>query len=351
MTLTRATPGKPLRIPAGAYNAFCDAAEEFQRNGYRTGARDSSGGGNRSALIVSVSNGTGSLINQFKAITADYGVEEVLTIDGSAYAVASSPILKVSSFYRDTDDTNPHLMIAQEPINVGEIGTACIRGVCIAEVDIQSLDHRYAILPTGQNYLRSAFEGPVRILQRQTETLEVQACLVDLMQSLSSVPIFATGAVGSGSTQNWKDAVSFSHSLADPSAIYEVLSLELPAYGLYEIDLRVNCNVSASTQANINMTVVVEDESFNRRGIGPTSPAATRVVAETRIIPTSPPHTINLSGSWSHRWIENLPGGTSPTTVNPTDVPTIRVELSGNTATITGHASLTVTPAVLRENG
>lgn len=176
---TRAIEGRPVRIPAAAYNAWCAAAEANERSGHRSGGADGSMGPH--ALRVRVKNATGEQLAAFATVAAAEDTAAALTITGNEYAVTAGPLLRVTDAELD-DNPRPHLVVLQEPIPDGEVGWGVIRGVCVARVDVGNALHRYADLPSTGAKLRSAVQGRVRILQGEAGGAGERLCLVDVSQ-------------------------------------------------------------------------------------------------------------------------------------------------------------------------
>lgn len=184
MKLTRIKAGEKFVVREGAYNAFCDVAEANAPNIGAAGGRGTASGTAGPALTVQVKNNTGVQLEAFETFCADHnltGQSGQLTIDGNEYAVGASPIVCIGSADRESDQVQ--LLITLEPIPIGEIGRAVIRGLCIATVDIVSTSHLYADLPSTGSILRSGNGGRVRILQLEESATGEQYCLVDLIQS------------------------------------------------------------------------------------------------------------------------------------------------------------------------
>jgi hypothetical protein len=57
-----------------------------------------------------------------------------------------------------------------EPVKQGDIGPACVAGVCIVHVDVQDEDHEYADIADGRYRLATSDSGTARILWKEGGT-------------------------------------------------------------------------------------------------------------------------------------------------------------------------------------
>lgn len=343
-TLTRFKEGDPLNIPVGAYNAFCDVAEFHMRQGRRIGTPATTAIPNGPALFVRFKNETGAAIQPFRALSADYDLDEVLTIEGDEHTVSGAPILKVSTQDLDDDDSTPQILITQEQVADDEFGMACIRGVCVAKVNVDSLEHRYAYLPDGETILRSAFEGPVRILQRPTTDLELQSCLVDVVQHYTATTAYSITTTGASPYQNGNGKV-YSITLA-ASATDESIALTIPGGNYYDVDFRINGYASAyTTSGSVTVDLYLYDEASSFVGtllsFGGSNP--NKYAARTISIPTSPATLLNLTEQFSFRRTILLPSGLAGSATGDATIKVRFLSQYGASVTVDGHCSLTAT--------
>jgi len=156
--------GDPLVIPAGAYNAFIDAAEDCrhrQRN-YLQEARAAV----RQDGVVLVKNNSGADRQRF----------EVLGIDGPLYSPTDNPdAFKNTVVLKGIIPTEAahqgRFVVLLEPVAAGALGRAKISGVCPAQIYIVSEGHACADVENNQPArLRSCNAGAAAILWKESGT-------------------------------------------------------------------------------------------------------------------------------------------------------------------------------------
>jgi hypothetical protein len=140
--LRKVAPGETLRIPAGAYNAFIDAAVDFQRRQREQGSQ---------AKDVQQIPGTVYIRNDSGADRARY---EVLGVSGRLF-----PIEGTDGSFRDatavtgvvpTESSHKgRFVILVEPITAGRVGRALAVGVCPVMLSISDPTHLYADVADG----------------------------------------------------------------------------------------------------------------------------------------------------------------------------------------------------------
>ena len=154
--------GQPLAIPAEAYNAFIDAASDFQSR-QRSRTQDAKQGF-RQTGIVRLKNESGSDRDRFA----------VLGVDGPII----SPDDNLDSFRNEvtlvgvvpaSEDHTGRYAILLEPIRTGGIGSAVVAGVAIVKVDVKEECHAFAEIAGGQTtHLQSGTKGSAVILWKET---------------------------------------------------------------------------------------------------------------------------------------------------------------------------------------
>lgn len=162
--LRKVKSGDLLRIPAGTYNAFVNAAEDFRAR-QRSQGREAQAG-HVSSGIVLVRNNSGSDCDRFG----------VLGIDGPIINPADNE--QAFKNRRALKGVTPAIashfgkfVICLEPIANGKIGQAMVSGVCVVKVSVQNASDRYADVENGQLLrLKSGPIGAAVILWHETGT-------------------------------------------------------------------------------------------------------------------------------------------------------------------------------------
>jgi hypothetical protein len=156
--LRKVKPGELLTIPASAYNAFVDAALDYQGRMLNLEKTGMAAGQNGNLIVVKNNSG------------ADRDRFQILGID----SVVISPTDNLQQFQNRpaivgvTPNVNDHrgkFMILAEPIKSGQLGLAWIAGVCPVQVYFLSENHRYAdVGGGGSSCLSSGDSGVAQIL-------------------------------------------------------------------------------------------------------------------------------------------------------------------------------------------
>lgn len=158
--------GEPLRIPAPAYNAFIDAAHVARRIDPDS-FRDSALPGAHEHLVL-VRNDSGEDLPRFGILGIAGPIitpgEDGNTDEFKRRATIAGAAITI------TDEYIGRFVVAREPIPIGRIGLAVIRGVTPAIVNIVSDEHTHADTYPDEQHLRSGFTGAARILWKEEET-------------------------------------------------------------------------------------------------------------------------------------------------------------------------------------
>jgi len=178
----RARPGEKLKLSATAWNACLDAAEAHKRG------QPGMGGGPiqfRQADIVLVKNASGSDVSRFEVLGID-GV--IVTPDDSLIEFQNQVALR--GITPDKDDHAGKFVICLDPIADGKIGRAWVSGVCLVQVSIADVNHRFCdVLDADRGKLLSSANGSARILYKQNAELGVAWCVVRMGDGGDSVRI------------------------------------------------------------------------------------------------------------------------------------------------------------------
>lgn len=161
--------GELLRIPAGAYNAFVDAAlrDRDQALSMRTGGSSASS----DAGVVHVRNDSGGDLSRF----------QVLGIDSPVIAPSDDELtflnqVIVSGVTPDVDLHTNLFVVLLDSLGDGKIGRAVLSGLCPVVVDVSDEAHLYADVTDAQSgYLTSGTTGAAQILWKESGTGPVWA--------------------------------------------------------------------------------------------------------------------------------------------------------------------------------
>jgi hypothetical protein len=177
--------GDPLQIPARAYNAFIDAAHDFQQ---RTRGLDSGASpGSRSTDIIRVRNDSGGDRQRFEILGIG---DPIITPTDNVEAFKNQV-----AFVGETPAVPDHLgrfVILLEPIADGKIGQALVAGVCPVMLDVPDEDHPYRaaeVIDGDATALTVGLAGSATILWRESGTGTKWA--VVRLGNLDSLPPFA----------------------------------------------------------------------------------------------------------------------------------------------------------------
>lgn len=158
--------GDSLVIPARAYNAFIDAADDFRRRTAHIGQQVTPG--YRQATIVLVRNDSGSDLSRFAVL----GVEEPV-ISPSASLDNFKNRVALAGTTPALPDHFGRFVITLEPIRSGALGLAFAAGVCPVQVNVDDDDeqNRLADVADGATgHLRAGLYGSAAILWREGGT-------------------------------------------------------------------------------------------------------------------------------------------------------------------------------------
>jgi len=155
--------GDPLCISATTFNTFVDAARDFLSRRQGTGGRPSQSF--RQTGIVLLQNDSGADAPRFAALGIDSPViDPGDNEDEFTSRVALSGVTPVAGTHEGL------FAVCLEPIADGEIGRACVSGVCPAVVNVTDASHQYADIADGQVVLTSCSRGAAQVLWRETGT-------------------------------------------------------------------------------------------------------------------------------------------------------------------------------------
>lgn len=165
--LKKVQAGQPLRFPAGAYNAFIDAARDFQNR--QRSVSSTSQPATRSSGIVLVRNDSAALVSRCGILGID---GPIIAPDDTAKLNTFQNQVALSGVKPTGADHAGRFVVLLEPLMPGKIGKAMASGVCAVQVfldaDDDGLQADVADGTTG--YLAGASPGAAAILWRQGGT-------------------------------------------------------------------------------------------------------------------------------------------------------------------------------------
>ncbi|MBU0616140.1 MAG: hypothetical protein KKI02_00320, partial [Planctomycetes bacterium] len=154
----------PVRIPAPAYNAWCEAAEAYQAGNAGFTTKTTAPAVDRTR--VRIRNDSGTDLPRFAVL----GVTGPLftPTDNLAEFLAAP---KLTGTTPDAEDHAGRFVILLEPIPADRIGWALAAGVVPVMVDMQTADDRFADVTDGEaGYLTSGGNSAARILWAEEGT-------------------------------------------------------------------------------------------------------------------------------------------------------------------------------------
>ena len=157
--LRKVKPGDPLAIPAEAFNAFIDAARDVQsrRLAQRQGAQPAQDPG---TTVVLVRNDSGADRDRFDVL----GIAGPLISPSDDLDAFKSRVALTGVTPTAANHTGKFVVLL-EPVADGEIGRACIAGVCPAKLGPVGDTDLYADIAAGDpSKLQPAPSGAARIL-------------------------------------------------------------------------------------------------------------------------------------------------------------------------------------------
>ena len=172
--LRHVRPGEKLRIGAGAFNAFVDAARSGRRLPHNIApSRDVAGGPSRQTTIL-VRNESGEDVPRFGCLAIG---EPIIPPEENATEFANRPsLIGVAPMELRHFGS---CVVATEPIATGKIGRCVLRGITPARVLMADVRHTHADIAEGFRLLKTGFVGSARILWRPDEAGEV-VCFVEI---------------------------------------------------------------------------------------------------------------------------------------------------------------------------
>jgi len=172
--MKKVRPGQPLQVPAGTFNSFIDAAEDFKARTRGKGQGPPGGGlwsrGDGGRILVR--NDSGATADRFAILGVD---TIVIAESANSDQFKSRPLLSVIAPAVPTHSEN--FVVLAEPLRheatVADrpIGEAVIDGITVAQIDVQNAAHNFAIVVNAQSTkFESAVDGPIQIIYKDGGT-------------------------------------------------------------------------------------------------------------------------------------------------------------------------------------
>jgi len=213
----------PLVIPAGAYNAFIDAAMDLA-NRRLNATRGNPGRGG--AVGVLISNQTGGDLDAFSVVGLGTPIFQPNVEDAEV-----TETFKQQAGFNGVIPADPthvgKFAVLREPIPSGAIGQAMIAGVTAARVNFTDADHGYAEVADGVSaYLASGATGSAKVLWKEAGTGTLWAIVLLGVGGPPAIAIFPakiTASAGAGSytgtQQEWSGTAWADKGGASPITI------------------------------------------------------------------------------------------------------------------------------------
>jgi hypothetical protein len=156
--------GQPLAIPAAAFNAFIDAAEDFRRR--QQSRLQESQPHWPQAGIVRVKNASGTARERFEVLGVDRPIftpsDNLATFQNEVLLVGVQPV---------REDHAGRFVVLLEPLGAGQIGRAVVSGVCPVQLSVTEESDTFAEIEDGTCHsLKSAGSGSATILWKEPGT-------------------------------------------------------------------------------------------------------------------------------------------------------------------------------------
>jgi len=197
--------GDPLVVPAQAYNAFVDAAKDFQQRTRHVGQQATPG--YRSASIVLVKNESGEDRDRFDVL--GLGEPVILPDAGGSAEQSFKNAVALRGQMPDATLHEGKFAILAEPLAAGAIGRAYLAGVTVVRLRLEDSAQdvaRAEIIDADAAALQPAPDGSAQVLWHQQQTGDVWA-IVRLGNAAPAgvwVQITSTEASG-GEYSSWQE--------------------------------------------------------------------------------------------------------------------------------------------------
>lgn len=157
--LRKVQSGSPLVIPAAAYNAFIDAAVDYQ--GRRSTAEQTATPTYQQAGIVLLRNDSGAAVDRFGVLGLG---DPIILPTGNEQVFKNYPAF--AGVTPDIDDHWNRYIITQQPIAAGAIGRAMVAGVTAVKLDVLTAGVTTATLVNGEKTKLATGPGGAQVLWR-----------------------------------------------------------------------------------------------------------------------------------------------------------------------------------------
>jgi hypothetical protein len=246
--------GDKLAITAAGWNLITDAAMAYQQ-GRRSGAPTAGDTKRQTSnpVIIQVLNSSG----------ADREHYDVLKLDGLVYSRTDNEgefMYGRPVFDGKAPEIGTPYAVLLEPLESGEVGRACVAGVCQVQLNVIDADHQWADVDDAAYTLRTSNTGGARILWKDTGTGTKWAMVL-------------LGAAGGTAESPDEITPTFDGETAD-TATWDIDDPETDTDGL---TLRICSRVAYNHEGDKKLYGFYRDLTFNSRG------CLAEVTAETRV--------------------------------------------------------------------
>ncbi len=167
--LKKVQSGDPLKIPAATFNTFIDAARDHLQRSHDSGARLRSHFDQTGIILIRNDSGEDRSIGEIMELRGC-----VITPTDDRDAFRTRPILKgrkPETYYAQGGHKNKFVVLL-EPIAPGELGRACIDGLCTTQIDITDVGHRFGeVINNDCSHLKSSStSGTAQIIWSESQT-------------------------------------------------------------------------------------------------------------------------------------------------------------------------------------
>ena len=217
--LRKVSPGQPLRIPASTYNAFIDAATDFQESKMDGGAASIRSTRVNPSVIL-IKNELAGHLNMGDPVLVGASLN---TTPGTNTAAWYDKIIMGCDHDLGLNSGAIAIMLQWTP--VGQLGRAAVAGSCISKVIMEDEAHQYAALFYGPSvsapYLKSAASGPVTILWKEApEQREDWQPGCDLTRLRARAVVLLGATSGSGAVETcWARVVGYTPYALDTTPV------------------------------------------------------------------------------------------------------------------------------------
>lgn len=234
-SLTRIKAGEKFVPREGAYNRFCEVAEQFMPG---TGGPPIDGREDGPRLVARVKNNTGAQIAFGACVMLDENPSSLSIYPGSnGYEINNSP--GFSAVFRSSTSTTmfpQRFGVALEPIAAGEIGRVCVRGLCVALGSASSGWLMPTFTSSSSGFTATTKRTSVNVLHAMSDGFAVvylDEAPWQTRRSSTGAPSTVTSAVRGQTYGGGSDADGFTYT--GSGGLMSGSIIKVPASGIYDI--------------------------------------------------------------------------------------------------------------------